>query len=384
MAVSKVDAANQIENQLPQANIATNVNFRNILINGDMSLAQRGTSFTGLGNGDNETYTLDRFAFSESGAPTGECTITQDSDVPSGQGFAKSFKVDITTADTAMAAADLLYINTKFEGQNLQYLNYGNSSAKKLTLSFWVKSNVTTGNFAVSLYNQDPSTARVVNLTYSINSADTWEKKTFTIDGETISGNGFDNDNTRSLWLSWIFAAGTDWTSGTQSDSWHDYATSNFAAGQTANLFSSNSNEWYITGVQLEAGEVASDFEFLPFDVNLRRCQRYFFKSYAQGTAIGTSTNVNAYFQRHGGSGVSNRAICIEYATEMRAVPSITSYSLVGTSGAISDCGTGFSHSADRTVSGYAGVGTKRMGGYSVTSGFDAVQASHIVAEAEL
>ncbi len=295
MALSRIDTTNMIED-VPQSKLDNNINFRNIIINGDMSIAQRGTSFTGLGNGDNATYTLDRFAFNESGAPTGECTFSQNTDVPTGQGFAKSLKVDITTAQTTMAAGDLLYTSTMFEGQNLQYLKYGTSSADKLTLSFWVKSNVTTGNFAISLYNEDPSTTRIVNLTYSINAADTWEKKTFTIDGDTASGNGFDNDNNRALWVNWIFSSGTNWTSGTQSSSWQDYATTKWAAGHTANLFSSTSNYLNITGVQLEAGTTASDFEFLPVDVNLEKCQRYYqdytdYNIYVMGKGYGASTS---------------------------------------------------------------------------------------------
>ena len=289
-------------------------NFRNIIINGDMSIAQRGTSFTGLGNGDNATYTLDRFAFNESGAPTGECTFSQNTDVPTGQGFAKSLKVDITTAQTTMAAGDLLYTSTMFEGQNLQYLKYGTSSADKLTLSFWVKSNVTTGNFAISLYNQDPSTTRIVNLTYSINVADTWEKKTFTIDGDTASGNGFDNDNNRSLWVNWIFSSGVDWTSGTQSSSWQDYATTKWGAGHTANLFSSTSNYINITGVQLEAGTTASDFEFLPYDVNMQRCERYYqVLYYIQSSVITT-----------GNSATTSVALAPINYKPLRVAPSVT------------------------------------------------------------
>jgi hypothetical protein len=273
MALSKVDLANQVENQLPQSLVADNVNFRNLIINGDMSIAQRGTSFTGLTDGYNGTYTLDRFAFGESSTPNSQCTISQDSDVPTGQGFAKSLKVDVTTAETTLSNAELIYIWHRIEGQNLQYLKFGTSNAESLTLSFWVKSNLTTGKYGVSVYNQDNS--RISNLTYNINSSNTWEKKTFTISGDTVSG--FDNDNASSLMLSFIFASGSDYTSGEDS-AWHTYSTSNFAGGHTANLVDSTSNDWYVTGVQLEAGTAASDFEFLPYDINLMRCERYYKK----------------------------------------------------------------------------------------------------------
>ena len=111
------------------------VNFRNIIINGGMDIAQRGTSFTGIGDTDSQ-YTLDRFKLDEGGATTGELTISQSTDVPSGQGFTKSVKFDCTTADAVLASDDIIYFNQRIEGQNLQYLNYGTSSAKKLALSF--------------------------------------------------------------------------------------------------------------------------------------------------------------------------------------------------------------------------------------------------------
>ena len=182
------------------------VNFRNIIINGDMSIAQRGTSFTGLGNGDTK-YTLDRFKFNESGATTGEMTVSQSTDVPSGQGFTKSVKFDCTTADTTLGSDDLIYFNQRIEGQNLQYLNYGTSSAKKVALSFWVKSNISGSVFAANLYNED--NLRIVNTNFSLSSADTWEKKTFIIDGDTVSG--FNNDTDKSLYLAFTLGAGSEW-----------------------------------------------------------------------------------------------------------------------------------------------------------------------------
>ena len=282
MALSKVDLANQVENQLPQSLVADNVNFRNIIINGDMSIAQRGTSFTGLTDGYNGTYTLDRFAFGESSTPNSQCTISQDSDVPTGQGFAKSLKVDVTTAETTLSNAELIYIWHRIEGQNLQYLKFGTSNAESLTLSFWVKSNLTTGKYGVSVHNQDNS--RISNLTYNINSSNTWEKKTFTISGDTVSG--FDNDNASSLMLSFIFASGSDYTSGEDS-AWHTYSTSNFAGGHTANLVDSTANYINITGIQLEAGTSASDFEFLPHDINRQRCLRYYYKYNEDGSTNG-------------------------------------------------------------------------------------------------
>ncbi len=260
MAITKIPAAGFTGN-----------NFRNIIINGDMSIAQRGTSATGLGNGDNGYHTCDRWSFRESGSPTWEFTQTQSTDVPTGQGFAKSLKMDCTTADASLATNDMCRIQQSFEGQNLQYLKFGTSSAQSTTVSFWVKSNK-TGDYNVSLLNNDQS--RIIGNTYTINSADTWEKKTITFVGDTVGA--FDNDNNDSLSLWWGLLGGTDRIGG-DSSSWGANADNKNVAGQTVNLADSTSNEWYVTGVQLEAGTTASDFEFLPYDVNLRRCLRYFY-----------------------------------------------------------------------------------------------------------
>ncbi len=295
MAITRIGniASTIPDDSIQNAKFSNIVNFKNIIINGDFSQAQRGTSFTGLGNGDNGTYTLDRYFFGENSSPDGECTISQDTDVPTGQGFASSLKVDITTAETALANDEMFYIAQKIEGQNLQYLKYGTSNAESLTLSFWVKSNK-TGTYAVSLYNQDPATQRVAGSTYTINASNTWEKKTMTFTGDTTGA--FDNDNGASLWVNTIFASGSDYNVGTPDGNWSNYASTKFASGQDVNLFDNTANNFWITGVQLEAG-TASDFEFLPVDVNLNRCHRYCnaFMDYGAGTAIGNRLYSSGY-----------------------------------------------------------------------------------------
>jgi hypothetical protein len=246
------------------------VNFRNIIINGDMSIAQRGTSATALGNGDNGYHTCDRWRFFESGAPTAEFTMSQSTDVPSGQGFATSLKLDCTTAQTSLASSDVIRIEQRIEGQNLQYLKKGTANAESVTCSFWVKSSK-TGTFIVELNDSD--NLRQISKSYTINSANTWEKKTITYDGDTTGT--LDNDSNNSIRFEMFLLAGTDFTSGTLATTWQANDDADRAVGQV-NLADSTSNEWYITGVQLEAGSVASDFEFLPHDVNLQRCFRYY------------------------------------------------------------------------------------------------------------
>ena len=262
MAISKI----------PNAGISNAVNFRNLIINGDMSISQRGTSFATMGNGDTQ-YTLDRFQWNEEGSfGDAELTITQDTDVPTGQGFAKSLKAVCTTVDTSIDSNTISYITQKFEGQNLQHLNRGRSTAESLTLSFWAKSNL-TGTFTVAF--KDVDNTRLYSASYSPSVADTWEKFIITIPGDTSGG--LSNDNGHSFSVDWNLQAGTNKSNGALTTAWEAQAEGDRAVGQT-NFFSSTSNNFYLTGVQLEVGTTASDFEFLPHDVNLQRCQRYFYK----------------------------------------------------------------------------------------------------------
>ena len=282
-------------------------NFRNIIINGDMSIAQRGTSATGLTNASTGYHTVDRFQFAESGSPSAAFTQTQSSDVPTGQGFATSLKMDCTTAQGSLAAGDLIRIRTTFEGQNLQYLKKGTSSAESLTMSFWVKSSK-TGTYICQLLDKDNS--RSISKSYTISSADTWEKKTITYDGDTTGA--FTNDNGSSLQVIWWLGAGSGSSSGTLQTSWGATTTADTAVGQV-NFADSTSNDWYITGVQLEAGSVASDFEFLPVDVNLRRCQRYYYLHVSGSQDVG----VGGYYNS------SHAFFNITFPNTMRAVPTV-------------------------------------------------------------
>jgi len=282
------------------------INFRNIIINGDMSIAQRGTSTASVSSG--ATFpALDRFKFYV--VSGGTWTVSQDTDVPSGQGFAKSLKMDNTTANGSLSSGSLAQIQQGIEGQNLQYLKKGTSNAESVTLSFWVKSNK-TGTYICEIRDTDNS--RSISKSYTVSSASTWEKKTITFDGDTTGT--LNNDNDKSFELIWWLLGGTDFTSGTLQTSWGSQTNANRAVGQV-NLADSTSNEWYITGVQLEAGQVASDFEFLPFDVNYKRCQRYY-----QRIQASTSDEVAI------GMGYSDTTSGIRYyhtlSTTMRGIPS--------------------------------------------------------------
>ena len=297
MALSKIDTTNMIED-VPQSKLDNNINFRNIIINGGMDIAQRSTSVASITTG--AYHTIDRFRTQIN--TLGTFTQSQSTDVPSGQGFSKSLKMDCTTADASPSAGDYLLIDQAIEAQNLQYLSFGNSSAKSLTLSFWVKSNK-TGTYIVWFFQPDGS--RTISKSYTINSASTWEKKSITIDGDT-SGT-INNDNGEGLRVAFYLGAGSDTTSGTLATSWESDTQANRAVGQV-NLADSTSNEWYITGVQLEAGTTASDFEFLPFDVNYQRCARYY----------ATNPRISGIWYN-----ASDMRVLYDFHTPMRANPSL-------------------------------------------------------------
>ena len=284
--------------------------FRNIIINGDMSIAQRGTSVSGITNASEDVFVVDRFCWSENGSMTSTFTMSQVTDVPSGQGFAKSLKLECTGTDTP-ATDERIRIETRFEGQNLQYLKKGTSSAESWTLSFWVKSNK-TGTYIVNFRDEDNS--RIVSKAYTVSSASTWEKKTITVAPDTTDP--FDNDNAHSLTIAWLLSAGSSLQSGSLADVWQDYANANYANGQL-NFADTSGNEIYITGVQLEAGTSATEFEFLPVDVNLTRCQRYYYAHAVAGQVIGLMW----WYQ----SGVNNTVI--HFPVEMRTSPSVSTTS---------------------------------------------------------
>ena len=239
-----------------------------LIINGAMTVSQRGTSQASVGS-TSGYFTVDRFQYAKGGTVNGAFTMSQDTDVPSGQGFAKSLKMDVTTADASIGADAQYNIRQRIEGQNLQHLKKGTSSAESTTVSFWVKSNK-TGTYIVSLVDTDNS--RTISKSYTINSASTWEKKTITYDGDTTGT--LDNDNAVSLDVLFRLGAGSNFTSGTLATSWESTTNANVAVGQV-NVTDSTSNEWYITGVKLEVGSTATDFVHEDYGTTLRKCQRY-------------------------------------------------------------------------------------------------------------
>lgn len=241
-----------------------------LIMNGDMRINQRGS--TGLSDG--QTVTMDRWSFLVN---EGGFSMSQVTDVPSGQGFKHAIKIDCTTADTSLTNDAHIQFFQRFEGQDLALLNKGTSSAESLTVIFWAKSTV-TGTFVVELKDHDNS--RTVSKTTTISSADTWEKKIVTFPGDTSTNDDFTYDNGLSFDVKIWLGAGSDYTSGTLNTTWADQTNANRAVGQTINIASSTDNNFFTTGWQLELGEFTSgnepEFQFVDQATQLKQCQRYY------------------------------------------------------------------------------------------------------------
>lgn len=298
-----------------QNSVGENLVFgnKNLLINGGMNIFQRSTSQASITA--NGYYTADRWRIAANGL--GTWTQSRSTDVPSAQGFGYSLKMDCTTADASPAATDLLILQQKIEGQNLQHLLKGTSSAKKVTLSFWVKSNK-TGTYIIEIDHETAS--RSISKSYTISSADTWEKKEITFDGDTSST--IANDNAIGLSILWWLGAGSNRTSGSLGTSWASTTEANRAVGQV-NLADSTSNEWYMTGCQLEVGSKATDFEFEPYANTLQKCQRYLYR-------YDSSDNV---FARIANGTVRSTTCHIPFSMKvtMRSAPTLESISAAST-----------------------------------------------------
>jgi len=266
---------------------------KNFVINGDMQCWQRATAATAANGG---YATVDRFGMGE--GTDGAYTTERSSDTPIGTGY--SLKAQVTTADTSIAAAQYAYIWQEIEAQNLQPLQYGTSSAKTLTLSFWVKSNK-TGTYTIDIQKRD-ATIYFIPIEYTISSANTWEKKTITITPTaggtsfiTASAGAIANDNGQGIQLGFGLAWGSNYhgTSNTWSANTH-YGTSN-----QVNWMDSTSNNFYLAQVQLEIGDTATPFEHEDFGTTLRKCKRYFQihdDMHFRGYATGTNQRIEQYF----------------------------------------------------------------------------------------
>lgn len=277
---------------------------RNMATNGAMTINQRGDT---TGQANSGYYSVDRYRMLISGL--GAWNISQSTSAP--DGFAYSKRWYCHTADASPAANDYLIVEHRLEGQDLQHLDWGSSNAKKITLSFWVKSSE-TGTYIVEMSHAG-ATLPYSALQYTIDTADTWEYKTLTFSGDTSDSTV--NSNAVGLYINWWLGAGTTFTSGTyNADTWHVTAA-NRAAGLNVNMADTVGNNWQITGVQLTVGDVDLPFIHESYGETLAKCQRYYYRIQEGNT-----------YQRFGTGQNSDTSRCRMtpiFPVEMRATPSL-------------------------------------------------------------
>ena len=291
---------------------------KNLLMNGEMKVNQRvgSSGLTYFNPVTSSIYTLDRWkVMNGSSFDTDSAHIHQSTQSPTG--FSNSMKWEIGNTETPSANQNC-GIEQKIEGQNLQHLAYGTSSAKTMTLSFYVRSNK-TGTYNVHIMQEDGTKYQMHE--YDISSSNTWEKKTIKIVGNTA--NAINNDNTVGLRIIWVLTVGS-------SD--HVAATSTWASGgdlagtsNQVNLWDNGSNEWYLTGCQLELGDVATAYEHLGIGEELERCQRYYEKSYNLATRPGDVDNDGSVmFLSNRNNGTAHTML--RFQVRKRANPTVTAY----------------------------------------------------------
>jgi hypothetical protein len=253
-----------------------NLGRRNLVINGAMNVAQRGTSFNPPSQG---AYVVDRFhQYQGSG---GVLYYEQSTDAP--LGFSNSLKITVNTADSSIASGDYYYMRYEAEGLDCSRLSLGTSDAQKFTLSFYVKSSL-TGTFSGAF--QNAATNRSYVFEYTINSANTWERKTVTVDGDT-SGTWLTNN---SVGLRVAFDLGNGSSLRSSAGSWA--SSGNYGSTGSVELVGTASATLYITGVQLELGDTATEFEHRSFGEELSLCKRYY---QADGRLVQTGDGVCGY-----------------------------------------------------------------------------------------
>ena len=354
-------------------NTATPLGRRNILINGDFGIYQRAQQVTGLGAAS-EYYTADRWRIEGASGISGRFTMTAGTEAaPPESNVTTSLKLDCTTADTSLAAGEYLILQQLVEGQNLQHVKKGTSGAKQLTVSFWVKSE--TGNFTYIAELYDADNTRQVSKSFSVTSS--WSKVELTLPADTTGA--FGNDANVSLYCQIWLAAGSNFTSGTLSETWTSSTNANRAVG-VSNFYSSTSNELYITAFQLEVGDVATEFEILSYPERLALCKRYYEEKGRSGVAyerfaVGWTTSTVGSF-------------AVFYEVEKRGIPSVSisdvgHFNVYTTNGVAT--GTGQSVT-DLATNSY----NQNITGISSTAGFgamlirDASDAARIKIDAEL
>ena len=298
-------------------------NAQNIIINGSMNIWQRSTSTVTMSDG---YYNVDRYR-GENNVASSAATWSRSTSVPDDTGLPYSLQVDCTTADASIASGEQCGIQHTIEAQNIAGLvKYGTSDAEKITIAFWCKSNQ-TGQHSVSLRKLD-NTNYCQPKTYTISSANTWEKKVLTFSALTSTGGAINQDNGDGLQIHWKLSAGSSYQ-GT-ADTWTQTNQGATAVSGDVNFLSSTSNDFYLTGIQLEIGEYTSStippFQHESFGDNFSRCQRYYQKL-GTNPALGTTSIGAGKRIATGHTGLDNNGSGIEFifslANALRSSPSM-------------------------------------------------------------
>jgi hypothetical protein len=322
-----------------------------------MQVAQRATSATGVGASAGY-FTCDRWKI-EVANTAGRFTQTQTADGP--VGFANCLKLDCTTADTSVAAAEYLYIAQSFEGQDIQAINKGVTGAKQITLSFYVKANAA---FTFVTEIQDYDNSRIISKSYATTTD--WVRHEMIFDADADDGSSpFDDDNGASLAVNFWLHGGTNFTSGTLSTSWANVSNTNrYVEGSS--FFSSTDNNFFITGVQMEVGSVATPFEHRSFGEELALCQRYFHFSGFPKIIPGQDQDDGSLTDYEGQVfswtlGDNRHATSYSFPTTMRSNPTVVMY---GPTDGTSARSAPYNQATQETVSAYYNESTNGLHGY--------------------
>ena len=346
---------------------------RNIVINGAMQVAQRGTSATDLGASDGY-FTVDRFQLNFS-STSARLTMTQDSPTDL-SGFTKALKLDCTTADTSIGADEFIILHYKLEGQDVQQLKKGTSDAEKITVSFYVKANA---NATYTLELEDADNFRYNSQEFSVTTS--WNRVSLTFDGDTTGVLG--NDNGNSIRLNFWLHVGSDFAGGTHtSNVWH--TTNNQRVGDNQTSFADSTDRtFFLTGLQMEVGSQATPFEHRSFGEELALCQRYFQKSYADNVAPSTVTNNGAFWTNIIRNASNQNYWHVQTYQTMRSQPSVTTHSpATGTSGKFENDTDGADR--DSAVSNTSNTGFSIRPNSGTSNDLGDVVAVHWVADSEL
>jgi len=317
---------------------------RNMIINGAMNMAQRSASVTGIGAADGY-FTCDRWEIDVAATSAGRLTMTQTADGPNGIS-ANCIKLDCTTADTSIAAGEALRLIQKLEGQNVQRIGKGVAGAKQITVSFYVKASGAF-TFGCELFDNDNSR----QITKLFDTTTDWVRQELTFPADEDDGSSpFADDNGLSLQLAFFLHAGSNFTSGTLETTFANNTSANRAAGIDS-IFSSTDNNFFLTGVQLEIGPVATEFEQEDITTTLSKCQRYFYRPTTASNLTG-----NTACQAFNAGGIVGSFI---YKETMRAAPTIALFSTAnGTAGQIRKTSDG----ATTGSAAAANIGTNGFG----------------------